>query len=95
MIEAALLRLNAVAITMPRISPIAQPVRQCRVADTAMFHAWAGRALGLVACLACWVHDLLDPGRGRRRSSPGFVRRPGVARRLPLDRAGTRCRGRV
>ena len=34
-IEAALLHPKAVAITMPSISPIAQPVRQCSVARTA------------------------------------------------------------
>ena len=59
MIETALLRLNAVAITMPRISPIAQPVRQCRVADTAMFQPrlggrsawWRVRLVGCMICL--------------------------------------------
>src|SRR4051812_50101262 len=31
----ALLQPSAVLMTMPRISPMAQPVRQCRVAETA------------------------------------------------------------
>jgi hypothetical protein len=31
---ATLCQPRAVLITMPRISPIAQPVRQCRVAET-------------------------------------------------------------
>ncbi|SHN88571.1 hypothetical protein SAMN05660350_04576 [Geodermatophilus obscurus] len=36
-------------ITMPSTSPMAQPVRQCNVADAAMAHGGAGAVFGWVA----------------------------------------------
>src|SRR4051812_1764909 len=53
-IDAALPRPSMVAITMPRISPIAQPVRQCRVAATAVLQPRLG------ACPGSWGVGLVD-----------------------------------
>ncbi len=59
MIVVALCRPNAVPITMPRTSPIAQPVRQWSVAEIALLVS--SRPVIAMSCVVCSCSVMTPP----------------------------------
>ena len=65
---------SAVEITIPRISPIAQPVRQWSVAETAVLHPLSGDACSEGPC--CMVDTYPRPPLAEERNSNDTVTPP-------------------